>query len=291
MVSAIITDDISDDELAQGVEENLYDLFRAMAANLASSALEESDKLSRHLTFPLNPMFSGVWRTRLTPDEVENQITETIAWFEQRNAPFFYWWAEATSTPDDLGQRLAARGMKAIEDPSLAAGIKPTNLGAPCMVATLNRMNEAVLNQLPADFVIETVQDDRGLLDFKRVFTEGYEIPDWAGQAWVDATQDIGIGRTPWKMYIGKLGGKPVATNMVFAGGGVAGVYAVATIPAVRGKGIGSAITLKPLLEAREIGYRYSVLFATEMGVPVYKRLGFRLTPVKINRYLWRKST
>jgi ribosomal protein S18 acetylase RimI-like enzyme len=70
----------------------------------------------------------------------------------------------------------------------------------------------------------------------------------------------------------------------------VASVYAVATVPAARGKGIGAAITLKPLLEAREMGYRYAVLFSSEMGVRVYERIGFHLTNVRINRYLWRNA-
>jgi ribosomal protein S18 acetylase RimI-like enzyme len=75
---------------------------------------------------------------------------------------------------------------------------------------------------------------------------------------------------------------------MLFNGAGVASVYAVATLPAARGQGIGGAITLMPLLEAREMGYRYGVLFSSEMGVSVYERIGFRLTDARVNRYLWR---
>lgn len=52
-------------------------------------------------------------------------------------------------------------------------------------------------------------------------------------------------------------------------------------------QGIGGAITLQPLLEARALGYRHAVLFSTEMGIRVYQRLGFRLTEALINRYLW----
>jgi GNAT superfamily N-acetyltransferase len=279
-------------QLEAAVEENLFDLFRAMTTTLPGSELIESDKLSYHLSFPTNPMFKGVWRTRLSSDEVEDAIDETLAWFKERHAPFIFWWTGPGATPADLGERLMARGLLSMEEQmaDLAPGIKQTELGAPGMVADLQQVNEAVLSQVPSGFTIEAVQTEASLLDFKRVFVESYEIPDWAGQAWVDAALKAGIGQTPWRMYVGRLNDEPVATNMLFNGGGVASVYAVATVPSARGKGIGAAITLKPLLEARELGYRYGVLFSTEMGVRVYERIGFKLTNARINRYLWRNE-
>ena len=282
----------SEAELAAAVEENLFDLFRAMASTLPGSEIEEGDKLSRHLAFPTNPMFKGVWRTRLAAAEIDEAIDETIAWFKSRNAPFLFWWTGPGTTPPDLGERLVARGLLSMEEQmeELARGIKQTALGAPGMAADLQQVNEAALTQIPPGFIIEEVRDEAALLDFKRVFVESYEIPEWAGQAWVDATLKLGIGHTPWKMYVGRLNGEPVATNMLFNGGGVASVYAVATMPSARGQGIGGAITLKPLLEARDMGYRYAVLFATEMGVHTYQRIGFRLCETRINRYLWRNE-
>lgn len=64
-------------------------------------------------------------------------------------------------------------------------------------------------------------------------------------------------------------------------------VFAIATVAEARGMGIGAAITLAGLVEPRERGYRYAVLFATEMGAPVYRRLGFRDTDAAISRSLW----
>jgi GNAT superfamily N-acetyltransferase len=172
----------------------------------------------------------------------------------------------------------------------LAHGIVQTAEGAPCMATDLAEVDDSLVDKTPADFVIEEIADDGALEAFKRVFVATYEIPEWAGQAWVDATRRIGIGHTPWRMFLGRLGGEPVATNMLFTGGGVASVYAVATVGAARNKGIGAAITLKPLLIARDLGYRYAVLFATEAGHSVYRRLGFRDCGVTVNRYFWRDA-
>jgi ribosomal protein S18 acetylase RimI-like enzyme len=281
----------SEVDLMTAVDENLFDLFRAMA-NALGGELEETDRLCCHLTFPTNPMFKGVWRTRLSAAEADEVIDETIEWFKERHAPYFFWWTGYGTQPADLGERLAARGLISMEEQQhqLASNIVSTASGSPCMVADLQHMNEAALTTVPVEFAIEEVRDEPMLYDFKRVFVETYGIPEWAGQAWVDATLHAGIGRTPWKMFVGYLNGAAVATNMLFNGGGVASVYAVATLPSAQRQGIGGAITLKPLLDAREAGYRYAVLFATEMGVPVYERLGFRQIGARIDRYLWRNT-
>ena len=282
----------TDEQLGLAVFENLYDLFRAMADTLPDSQLVEEEGFSRHLTFPTNPMFKGVWNTRLSEQGADSAIDETIAWFKERNAPYFFWWTGGNTSPADLESRLAQRGMISMAEQTreLAQGILSTEQGSPCMVAELSKMNEAVLQQTPGGFFIREITSEAELYDFKKVFVETYEIPEWAGQAWVDATLKIGMGKTPWRIFVGYLDDQPVATNMLFNGGGVASVYAVATVPSARGKGIGAAITLTPLLEAREDGYIYAVLFSTEMGKSVYQRIGFRMTDVRINRYLWRKS-
>ena len=283
----------TDRELGLAVFENLYALFRAMAKNLPEGQLLESETASRHLTFPTNPMFKGVWRTHLSADAADPYIDEVIKWFKEQGTPYFFWWTGGDSSPGDLEERLAKRGMISLAEQTqeLAKGILSTEQGSPCMVAELARMNESVLTQTPEDFHIEEIADEPGLYDFKKVFVETYEIPEWAGRAWVDATLKIGIGKTPWRLFVGYLNHEPVATNLLFNGAGVASVYAIATAPSARGKGIGAAITLKPLLDARDQqGYQYAVLFSTEMGIPVYKRIGFRLTEIRINRYLWRNT-
>ena len=45
---------------------------------------------------------------------------------------------------------------------------------------------------------------------------------------------------------------------------------------------------LERLRIARELGYQYAVLFASEMGYSPYLKLGFQDTGKRISRYLWR---
>jgi hypothetical protein len=78
-----------------------------------------------------------------------------------------------------------------------------------------------------------------------------------------------------------------VAIDVLVLGGGVAGLFGVGTVASVRNRGIGTAITVKPLLDARDAGMRYGALFSSELGKPVYERCGFVDTGARISRYLW----
>jgi ribosomal protein S18 acetylase RimI-like enzyme len=274
--------------LAPRATANLVALFTAMSA-LEGGEIERGGSVGRHHTFPTNPMFKGAWSTRLDGD-VDDAIDETIGWFRARNAPYFFWWTDNDTQPTDLGERLEARGFLSMEgqQKALAHGIVQTGAGAPVMAMHLADADGGLLSRVPPGFAIVEVANVRALDDFRDVFVETYQIPEWAGQAWIEATKAIGIGRTAWRMFVGYLEGEPVATNMLVNGGGVASVYAVATLPRAQRKGIGAAMTLKPLLEARDEGFRHAVLFSSEEGYSVYRRLGFVDTGARINRYMWR---
>ena len=97
----------------------------------------------------------------------------------------------------------------------------------------------------------------------------------------------MGLGTDlPWRHYLASPDGTPVATSSLFLGAGIAGIHSVATVPDARGQGIGTAVTLEPLREARRRGYRLGALFSSEMAVNLYLRIGFR-EYCKANLYLW----
>jgi N-acetylglutamate synthase len=75
---------------------------------------------------------------------------------------------------------------------------------------------------------------------------------------------------------VGAVDGQIVTTSMAFLTGDVVGVYNVATLPDWRGKGFGRAMTWAAVVWGRERGARVAVLQASEMGYPVYERMGFR---------------
>ena len=89
--------------------------------------------------------------------------------------------------------------------------------------------------------------------------------------------QDIEVLGDPlWHLYLGNIDGTPVATSELFLGGGVAGIHGVTTVPEFRGRGIGTAMTPSPLIDARNQGYDIGVLFSSEMAVGIYRGSGFQ---------------
>jgi len=133
-------------------------------------------------------------------------------------------------------------------------------------------------------------RDEQTLTDWSLVLhaaNQHYHLPMESAQAFEKATLALGIHNAPWRLYVGYMDGKAVATNLAYNGGGVTGLFCIGTIPEYRGRGIGTAITLAPLYDARDEGYQYGVLFASEFGMPVYERIGFRYVGMNIGRYVW----
>jgi ribosomal protein S18 acetylase RimI-like enzyme len=140
------------------------------------------------------------------------------------------------------------------------------------MAVDLNAINQLV--SWPPSLKIERVRDVRLL----KVWSEGNAwLPAPGRTALEDLTVALGFGdNVPLRHYVGLINGQMVSKSTLLLGAGVAGIYNVGTIPGARRQGVGSAMTLVPLLEAREMGYRVGILQSSEMGYNVYYRLGFR---------------
>ncbi|UII29715.1 GNAT family N-acetyltransferase [Fulvivirga ulvae] len=84
--------------------------------------------------------------------------------------------------------------------------------------------------------------------------------------------QHLGI-----ELFLYLHGGIPVAGMEMFPSNDeVAGLYGLATLEAYRGKGIGFALMTHALITAKASGYKRMILQASEDGIGIYKKLGFR---------------
>jgi GNAT superfamily N-acetyltransferase len=77
--------------------------------------------------------------------------------------------------------------------------------------------------------------------------------------------------------YVGYIDGRPVASSALMTSDGVAGVYNVGCVPDARKRGLGEAMTWHAISRGGELGCDIASLQASEMGRPIYERMGFRL--------------
>jgi len=153
------------------------------------------------------------------------------------------------------------------------------------MAIDLAKMKE----NLPAleGFSIRLAQDDVSWGQWSSAMALGFEVPpsyDFFLDGWHNLLRHVDPETT--LAYTGWMNDKPVATSLLFLSAGVAGIYSVATIPEARRKGIGALITQYPLLQARSMGYQIGILQSSEMGLSVYRSLGFK-EYCKISMYRW----
>jgi ribosomal protein S18 acetylase RimI-like enzyme len=203
--------------------------------------------------------FNVVCRTRLRERDADAGIDAAVEHFRAVSRPFA-WWVGPGALPEDLDARLTARGLKRAEQ---EAG----------MAADLSRLPALTL---PAGLVIRRVSTEREMADFARILAHNWEPMDPNVVDFYTRTARAALAPdSPIRCYVGYLDGVPVATSECHLAHGVAGLYSVATLKAARRRGIGGALTLAPLLDAREAGYRTATLQASAEGEGVYARLGF----------------
>jgi hypothetical protein len=77
------------------------------------------------------------------------------------------------------------------------------------------------------------------------------------------------------RVVVAYAGDVAAATAMLLPSHGVAGVYWVATVKAMRGRGLGEACTRTVTNAGLAAGARFASLQASPMGAPIYTRLGY----------------
>jgi ribosomal protein S18 acetylase RimI-like enzyme len=213
--------------------------------------------------------FNSVVQADLGPDEVDAEIEAVIDHFRRRGQSFM-WHVGPATRPADLDSALLAHGLTHAEtEPGMAIELDRIRADAPA----------------PAGLTIETVRDRKMLETWVDVWL--FPLPVEVRPPYVDVWYERGLGEDlPWRLYLGRLDGEPVATSMIVLAEGVAAVHYVVTVPEVRRRGIGEAMTRYVLREARNLDYRVSVLTASPDGIGIYRRLGFQ-EYCQIRRYEW----
>jgi GNAT superfamily N-acetyltransferase len=213
--------------------------------------------------------------TQLPPEDIDKLIESALAHFKLLNIKRLSWLTEEGVPATELKKRLIAHGLTFEE------------LFAIEMAADLMNLPQEL--PVPPSLTIIPVEDKDTLKNWIHIASVGFGVPLESESSWCDMFAEA-VFELPFRNYLALLNGEPVGTSQLFLSAGVAGIYNVTCLPHARGQGIGAAITMAPLLEGRRMGYRISILQASEQGARVYRRLGFQEYG-KLSVFLWDGET
>jgi ribosomal protein S18 acetylase RimI-like enzyme len=221
-----------------------YDSFRRWRpffSNFAGAEVHGDDAFSWWTSDPPYPLFNGLYG-------VTDDVDAALAPFEGRAC---VWVA-----PDPNELNLERHGFHVDHE----AGM------------------ELDLVDLPDDPTdVEDVTADPELLEVATSVTLlGSGFPLEAVDPFLSAIR--AYGSDSLRTYFATHEGTPAAGAVVHLYDEIAALYNVATLEEFRGRGLGRAVSLTALRDARERGATRGVLLASRMGAPVYRKLGFAET-------------
>lgn len=205
-------------------------------------------------------LFNRVMGVRLTDDEVDEAIEGVRAAHAQAGVPGS-WWLDPGFTPGSLPDALERHGY-------ISQGV------VPAMAMSLGSLPAIVV---PSGAELSWVESQDGMREAQRMVGIGFGMPPALADGLAGHLAGIGdLVDGPARVVVVRVDGVPVASAMAATVNDVAGIYSVVALPEARGKGLGTTVTLAVLHDARERGAQMAVLEASEMGFPIYQRMGFR---------------
>jgi len=191
-----------------------------------------------------------VTRTLADPDAA---LRDAAAFFDERKLPFVVRVREGIDPAVDGAAERAGL---------VSGGLLPSMIMSP--------MREAPAP--PAALEIRSAKDAAGIRDHAAVVADAFAFPVQVAQQVLTERllriPDAGF-------YVGYVDGRPVASSAMVPAHRSAGVYNVGCVGTERRKGYGEAMTWHAVRKGASMGCIMSSLQASEMGAPVYARMGY----------------
>ena len=264
---------LSDKEIIKIIEENLFEQVRYYGSSPGTRLIENENILKLLTDIPL-PFFNCVLYYNYNTESLKEEMKEFIAYGRSKNTSLL-WLKGPSSVPQDIEPVLSSKGFK-YDDHMIGMAIDIPELNG-------SRKN------IPG-FRIEVVNNGRQLLEWVNACLKGFDENGKNFQSIYKFEESLGLGSDlPWVRFTGIAGGEAVATSAVFMGSKAAGLDNVTTISRWRKKGIGALMVSHALQFAQSRGYGVGVLQASDMGLSLYRYLGFREF-AESKEYIWKSN-
>ena len=257
-------------EIACLIEENFF-RFRAVVGQFPNAGVHTTPWLTLIDSGLPHAPWNAVLKTQLPSGAVDQKIEEMLEHFRSRKLPFS-WWIGPTTRPPETENRLKAHGFTYREN-------------SPGMAIKLREVNEISPPRPP--LMIHPVGSKTDLERFIGVVAHCFHLPEICAAALFDVYLKMGWrSDAPLNHFLGWWKGRAVASASLFFAAGVAGIHLVGTLSELRGRGIGTAMTMACVQRASEMNFQLAVLRSSPLGENVYYRIGFR-EYCRLKRYEW----
>ena len=246
---------MTDDELIVRTDANYFAVW-PLLCSLGDGGGEVIQRSGLTITDSGTPLtqFNNIFVTRPLRDPLE-KLRGAVALFDDRRRPFVVRIREGLDSAAD----------RACEELGLVEGDVTPGMALADMTKPGTRVD---------GLTILTATSRETFLHHLDMIVGAFGVPRQFAEALLT---DRFLHVPDAELYVGYLDHRPVASSALFVTGRTAGVYNVATLPEVRGRGIGEAMTWHCVRRGAAIGCVAATLQASEMGRPIYERMGFRL--------------
>ena len=253
---------MDDAALANLEHENLIAAFSGAGSQIPGAIIQRGDGVAVFLTgHPLRLFNQILIDTGGGPaDRTAEAIGAAVAVARDRGDPFIV--SLRRGVDDDLRPHMMDLGLESAGDTPWIPGF------------ALHPLPSVGTSSAVDGLDIRAATDGAGIRDHVVAAADGFEMP----REWLEAIMTDRMLKLPdVTVYVGHSDGAPVVSGMGVRTGRTIGVYNIATVPAARRRGFGAAMTQRIVDDGAAAGCDVAVLQATEMGRPIYERLGYRL--------------
>ena len=210
------------------------------------------------------PMLNLVYDVRFSAGEEKQRAHAVLDHLIGRGLPFM-WQVTPTTHFDGLEEILAERGLEGDTQPGMHADLAPLHADT------------------PTDLTLETVTPAT-LATAIEVIAATFEFPGFAFEPMLATFRALDGPHVTH--LIARIDEEPVGAGSGFLDGSTLGIYNIATLERARGRGVGTAVTAALMDIGAARGCERAILHSSEMGLPVYRRLGFEEV-CQVGTHVW----
>ncbi len=216
--------------------------------------------LNTHSQFPL---YNGIFNFAFDEHSLNKQLEDSVKIFSELKLPFTWWWLNNIPIPEKIDKQLEKMGFA-------TAG---TYSGITCKLDEVNFSENKDKN-----IQVRQVANLKDYDIFSNILSETFQLSEAIALEFKLMLNPLSENSCPFSNYIGYYQNEPVGSLTLYEENDFVGLYAGATLPKARNKGVARALAEYALQIAVKKGYKQAIaqLMAKNMAAGICERLGFK---------------